>query len=771
MSSGLLTSDTNYTTTTTKTPTANTNTRSAVSPFDDKKSSSRQEEILLQRNNSNNSYCQRDSRVQSIYDLYRQESIKQTNKSHKILTSIQEMLPSSSASSQAAAAFKKKGGGIDKHRESRPENSAWAGMMMGNVSSDESDSDDSDHEALSKNNKYSNGPAGMKESSRASWSSRAVAVGSRPPDSASQNPPTLKLLGLKSVKDGGAAIGHGARLQVEPQQGRTISPAFDMIPDQAQKDRIISTSDYGDDVDRHGSYIEFGGAADNLRVSNTRGYELRDGPVKPSTTSSSLEAPKSAAMRDGSISPRTALTQQLGLFTPQPSPPQDPKRLVGQQQTNGDYFTPMRSPINSSPTRNLTSPGQGMQQGSAPPQDHSRGISSSSIPLQRGQQPGYQASNQSIQPSMMTPMRSGPAPAPMPIPLPSPVYPPPNGSMMNNGPPSYQTGRPSQDSRMGPGFSDTPQVGGRQMARQPSLLRRSMAFLTGSGPTPSQQHQQQRLQQNGGNGQRKSLFRKSMAILTGRSMPPFQETPSIIDDGSDSPLPRVAGFIDEKPKNRKSEYLGASGMGDEWDYGGYGAKFWKRFSTAQRKAMEGGSKENEAFARKLARQRKRIMLLSLLGGLAIIGAVVGIIIWRESVGSSEDPGAVDRTYNGISANSASAGYDVNSEGSTVTPDTTYVSQTVSSNEDAVATTAAADAATTTTRHHRHHGGNRRRSVMTTFLPLVEDIKRDMEDSSPSYFGGIHPLPRGLDGEMIRKRKQSNMILDARSTPAPQAIKK
>jgi len=696
---------------------------------------------------------------------------------------------SSPSHSQSAAAMKSNrqstvafADGTKGSRNNR-ESQAWAGMMTGNLSSDDSDSDDSDDERLAKVPAVPSSSA-AKSPARASWSSRAAAVGSRPPDSASQNPPSLKLLGLKSAKEGGAPMGnYGSQspnhLTTQQTRDRTPSPSFDMVAEQVrhspQKDRIISTSDYGDELDRHGSYIDFGGAdgfgGGRESKSVARGYQLEDGPVNPA--SSSLEPPRSPNVQP--LSPRTALTHQLGLITPRPSQehppppsPNQPTRPVEQES----YFPPVMPNASS---RNLMPGGTQMQQ-QQQRQQPPRGLAPISVPppvqnvpLQRGQPaPGYPSPQHQGPPPMIGQTRNAPGPAPVPVSLPSPVYPQSGAQMMAN-PPSYGGGRPSQDNRFGPppgpGFSDSPQVGGRgQMGRKPSLLRRSMAFISGSDAQQSYPSQQQPGRPN--NSQRKSLFRRSMAFLSGRPMPaPIQQQQEqqpdglSTDDDADAPQPRVRGFVDEKPKNRKSEYLGASGMGDEWDYSGYGAKFWKRFSVAQRKESEGANKDSEAFRRKMEKRRRYIMCMSLFGGVIIIGAVVAVVIWRESVQSSDIPGAVDREHNGVNAASQSGGVNVNAN-SASEDDTTYTSQTD------YGTTEAVRATTTTKKHHHHKNTNNRREMLAT-MGVADVIKRQVEGVSP-YYGGIHPLPRGLDTQMIRRRRHTERSLEAQITPAPHA---
>ncbi|UZJ51785.1 hypothetical protein CBS101457_001105 [Exobasidium rhododendri] len=730
-------------------------------------------------------------------------------------------------------------------RGNNRESQAWAGMMSGNLSSDDSDSDESDSGKRARAPANSSSAAPI-QPTRASWSSRAAAVGSRPPDSASQNPPTLKLLGLQSVREGGAPLGKSGsnqslspnRPSAQSSRERATSPAFDMVDarsrhDSSVKNRIISTSDYGDELDRHGSYIEFGGAdgfgdsrSSNL---NARGYHLEDGPVK--AASSSLQPPNQTVQP---LSPTTALTHQLGLITPQPlpSPAQSAKTMV-----QDSYFPPV---MHSNASRNLVGDNfiRPQQQNQAAPP---RGMAPLFIPppaaqaisLQRGQpspgyagqtspgyagqpSPGYAGqpspgfaplpsplpqqqqsqqyangtmnANQQIPPSMMAGQKrplGGPVPGP--IPLPSPVFAQAGAPRMNhNAPPPFIGNRTGVDSAFSsfssPGFSDSHQAGGRmQSGRKPSLLRRSMAFISGQTadaqqPSLTAQQQQQpqqqqtrqpQQQQAGGRG----LFRRSMAFLSGRpqqmpvpssSQPQQQQqqrpTDSIaLDDEGDQATPRVRGFEnEEKPKNRKSEYLGASGVGDEWDYSGNGAKFWKRFSIAQRLESEGRNKDSEKLRLKTEKRRKYVICLSLLGGVIIIGAVVAIIIWRESVTTSAIPGTLDRQENGVESLTSSSGVKLNAATSQSSISSTPV--TDSSTADV--------SETATTKTKKHHDSNNGRRDMIATMNVVEAIKREIEDSP--YNGAVHPLPRHqLESQMIRRRKHvGRQSPDAHATPIP-----
>lgn len=199
---------------------------------------------------------------------------------------------------------------------------------------------------------------------------------------------------------------------------------------------------------------------------------------------------------------------------------------------------------------------------------------------------------------------------------------------MTRGPPA-QTGQ-------GPSFSDA-----RGQQKRQSLFRRSMAYLGGQ-PGPAGQS-------NGGPGarsgpqtrpgqagQRRSLFRRSMALLgtnggqqQGRAMAP---PPPV------SPLPRVQGLQEdyEKPDHpRKSQFLGGGGSGAEWDLQGEGAKFWRRFSVAQKTAhmpkVEDGSK---AWLASTKKGKRKLAVLATLTLIILVGVIVGAIVWREIVSPS-----------------------------------------------------------------------------------------------------------------------------------------
>ncbi|PWN89889.1 hypothetical protein FA10DRAFT_99758 [Acaromyces ingoldii] len=712
---------------------------------------------------------------------------------------------------------------------------AFAGMLMDGGDSSDSDSD-SDNELASKippaaASATARGGQGD-EVNRASWTSRAVAVGDRPPDSASQNPPTLKMLGLKSQKEGGAPLGHGRQpspRQLHPQplehESRRTQrqPSFHDAPD----GRVVSGSDYGEDAGRHGSYIDFGGPAavspfrdggDDAHPPS-RGFQLEDPPVNDAR---SLQAPRSP-MQERARSPRTAaLTQELGLASPLPQDDQGAR-----SPTRDEYFaTPlppaMANPHSASiplqrggeqpPRSPMHGPVGGGGPGRGPPSPHGMRPEGSQS-YERG--PGPQAGRQLVPNPGDGPARR-PSQAPIPVPAPAVVPrasegdgPPPYA--MNNARPGPQGGPPQSRyaPRQGPGFSDSPgpnaaRGGGGPPGRRPSMLRRSMAFFSGNqGAGPSA---------GGGAGgpqrrpsqQRRSIFRKSMAFLTGRPMPQPEPEPE-----EEDPMPRVQGWVTEKPQARKSHYWGAGGMGDEWDVNGNGAKFWRRFSAAQKRDANGIDKAaSDAVIQKAQRRAKCFKWGSLMGGLLIIAAVVGVIIWREAIvnNSNKLPGAVDRGNNGGSyvppsgKGNAATGATGGTSPQQSSTDTSTTTDSASAGTAADGTTSNAatddttDDTTTTTKkkhHHKHRktskGTTRRDELVSTALDTNEDLLSRREDfsqglrsSTDALTAGSHPLPRrsqsfgnaALDivvrrhhGDQLRRRRVVNQSHDVHQAAA------
>ena len=230
---------------------------------------------------------------------------------------------------------------------------------------------------------------------------------------------------------------------------------------------------------------------------------------------------------------------------------------------------------------------------------------------------------------------------------PSPRGPPGPGYGPPRGPPVPPAGFAPQGSRPQQpppaGFSDSrpPQKGAG------NVFRRSMAFFGGEGPGPAPRPP---------NGKRQSAFRRSMAFITGRPMPEPAPAPRPYeDDDANAPQPRVRGFVDEKPKSRKSIFFGASGMGDEWDVSGRGERFWRRFSLAQQVAAKPDA-TSAAFRAKVQRRQRMVKCLSFLGLLAIIAGIAIVIVWREGKSKTTDiPGSINRAENGGTYTPPSAG--------------------------------------------------------------------------------------------------------------------
>lgn len=485
------------------------------------------------------------------------------------------------------------------------------GMLGGGGDSDDSESDSDSGNRPTRSKVASPGLDRLKKANSPqrpeSWSDRAAAVGQRPPDSASQNPPSLKLMALKSAKQGGD-------IPVPQQQQRHDSARQSL---------------------RHGSTIAF-----------------------------------AAPPIDKHISARIALTKQLGLAPPSPTRPED--------ESPRDNHDQRSTPKSGGPTppRQIAVP---------PPIDIRRAqqpmLNSNSPSGAAFQSPMGSGRSYGSSPNSATPLRSGPGMPPPNVlqrgppspygqagqPGPSPPHPAAlragNGTVApqrgNMPPPPLASASSAQPMPRGPppptgpppSFSNAPP---RQQKRQ-SVFRRSMAYLGGGGNAAQSAAQYSGGQSSGGPGagsgpqtrpgqqQRRSLFRRSMALLTanhgggsgnqqqGRGMPPLPPAPI-------SPLPRVQGLQDdyEKPDHpRKSQYLGAGGSGAEWDLQGEGAKFWRRFSVAQKAAhtskVEEGSK---AWLASTKKGKRKLALLSTLTLLVLVGVIVGAIVWREIVSPS-----------------------------------------------------------------------------------------------------------------------------------------
>lgn len=527
------------------------------------------------------------------------------------------------------------------------------GMLGGSDSESDSDTDD-ERSRAPRNPGLDRVKHGQDKDRPDSWTDRAVAVGHRPPDNASQNPPSLKLMALKSGKQSSDLSGtsHDER-----------------------NSRLAVDANFVDRTSRHGSTIGFGGA-----------------PADPGANTKRLSA-------------RTALTKQLGLASPNPeqsaastSRGPSPNQRSGPQ----DYFNSRSTNApqqGSSSSRNAGPPpidvGRAQQHSFAGSNPASASTPNSATPLRSpGYGPGgmpspnYPNQHQRGPPSPYdqrgpagpggyhnntSPTRPGQNPSPN-APHPSSLQagpggrPPPNG--FQRGPAPQGRGPPGPNGNFGPSFSDAPGPSKRQ-----SLFRRSMAMF-GGGPQvgpPGNGHAPNPQQRSQPPQKRQSLFRRSMAMLTGSNAPnnmgpqggqqmrmPAPAPPRA------SPAPRVQGLQDdfEKPDHpRKSQFLGAGGEGAEWDTHGEGAKFWRRFSMAQKTAgshkLEDGSK---AWMASMASGRRKLIVMGIIALVTLVGIIVGVIVWREIVSpsgsTSDEPTSIYKANLGAkgsaSASSSSA---------------------------------------------------------------------------------------------------------------------
>ena len=126
--------------------------------------------------------------------------------------------------------------------------------------------------------------------------------------------------------------------------------------------------------------------------------------------------------------------------------------------------------------------------------------------------------------------------------------------------------------------------------------------------------------------------------------------------------PRVQGLQNdyEKPDHpRKSQFLGAGGAGAEWDTDGEGAKFWRRFSMAQKNAgsqkLEAGSK---AWMASMASGKRKLIVMGVIALVSLVGIIVGVIVWREIVSpsgsASDEPKSIYKANLGAKDNSPPA---------------------------------------------------------------------------------------------------------------------
>jgi hypothetical protein len=170
---------------------------------------------------------------------------------------------------------------------------------------------------------------------------------------------------------------------------------------------------------------------------------------------------------------------------------------------------------------------------------------------------------------------------------------------------------------------------------------------------------------------RKSAFRKSMAWLMGQSGPP-RLAPGIGDS------PSIADEKREAMQKQQEYFFGVAGDGEEWDVNGNGAKFWRRFSMAQKHAMNKAdpvTKSSERWLIKSASGRKRMKVFVSVFGLAIIGAIIGIVIWRNksetpSASASSLPSVQSQVYGGVSSMSSIGQQAINTDAAVATTSST-----------------------------------------------------------------------------------------------------
>lgn len=564
-------------------------------------------------------------------------------------------------------------GALSDHRhhshDSHDRDSGAFGLGLGMLGASDSESDsDSDDDRTARNPSRIDNLQHSKDSDRPdSWTDRAVAVGHRPPDNASQNPPSLKLMALKSAKQGG-------RLSEASQDDRSSRLA------------VNNNNNFVDRTSRHGSTIGFAGPPMDSQPAT--------GSADSANTSKRLSA-------------RTALTKQLGLASPNPE-------LSGAAANRGPSSDQRGGPHDYFDSRAPGVTHAGPPRGSAGPPP---------IDIARAQQHGFdnaqhnaqgQSSPMSSQhasgstPNSATPLRS---PGYGPSGMPSPNHPnghahvPPN--VLQRGPPSSYgqrgppgpygaPGVPNHPSSLqagpgartppnnlqrgpgpnqgasgargpqgpggnfGPSFSDAPGPPKRQ-----SIFRRSMAMLGAGGPQagpPGHNPGPHNAARSQPGQKRQSFFRRSMAMLAGQSGPP--DAPSQGGQQMRMPAPavprapsapRVQGLQNdfEKPDHpRKSQFLGAGGEGAEWDTDGEGAKFWRRFSMAQKNAgshkLEDGSR---AWMATMASGKRKLIVMGVIALVALVGIIVGVIVWREIVSpsgsTSDEPSSIYKANLGV----------------------------------------------------------------------------------------------------------------------------
>ncbi|SPO27468.1 uncharacterized protein UTRI_10585 [Ustilago trichophora] len=629
----------------------------------------------------------------------------------------------------------------DHNHDTSDRDSGAFGLGLGMLGGSDSESDtDSDDDRLPPKNPALDQLKRAKESDRPdSWTDRANAVGHRPPDNASQNPPSLKLMALKSAKERG-------ELSRSCQDERISTLAVD--------------NNFVDRTSRHGSTIGFAGHSMHIQ-----------GP------------PESAQAANGSkrLSARTALAKQLGLASPNPdavgassnrgtSPnqrtaphdyfdsrapnatqAQSPPRSAGppsidvnraQQHTyaqRNDHGMP--SPMGSASTPNsatpLRSPGYGPNGTPSSSHPHGQGQMPPNV-LQRGPPSPYgqrgppgggpggpggfgrenQQLNNNTSPIHQGPGQNGAHPSSLQA---GGARPPPNNMQRGPGPqgqnvPPQTRGPPGPNGNFGPSFSDAPGPSKRQ-----SIFRRSMAMFgggpqagpPGNGPRPNGPPQGQPPQK------RQSLFRRSMALLTGGNTNNGGALPAQGGQQMRMPAPhvprapeapRVQGLQNdwEKPDHpRKSQFLGAGGEGAEWDTNGEGAKFWRRFSMAQKNAgsqkLEEGSK---AWMASMANGRRKLIVMGIIALVSLVGIIVGVIVWREIVSpsgsASDEPSSIYKANLGAKDNPATSSSLTTSTYATSTSNKKAKATATSTSSNYYSRSLPVDTQNLVKRHRRHH---------------------------------------------------------------------
>ncbi|CAO1615634.1 unnamed protein product [Sympodiomycopsis kandeliae] len=705
----------------------------------------------IQRDNSSiDIHPQRESRIHSIYEkyLYDPKDLGSTDpklralarKASKEQSHHHNMSGKQQKKRQSSVMFARGTKGEDGRPDAStmPRSSTGSaydgfGALMDAYSDDESDSDASEDnhrdqrqtdptqaQAIPQN--YPSGSQNTNGRVRESWSARAEAVGQRPPDSASQNPPTLKLLGLKSQREGGAPIGKGgaySQSRASPNQQTSFQSIAEEgashqqheqnhyggggpRPNPPQRNIAAeqSVSEYGDNSSRIGSTIDFGGNFGHTSHPGhgSDGFGGALGPASsvrspsspnqlPTSMSTNLQIPQQAHAAGGSSQesrrdPRSALTAQLGLDTPQPEA-QSPSGGDRSQQ-GGDYFSPHGASQASNEVplqRNMSNESASHVGGPRSPEHAMIRPSQNGPTSSHGSPPRDPFTDRAYGRPLISPPR-GPVPGGPSSPMSHPAQPSPSMGPQGRSPPGFAgPGRPHPNAHPphqnaataqygggfeaqprprpahGPGFSDA--RGPPPEQKRQSIFRRSMAFMTGNaaGPSSGNPHGYQ-----GGGGasgpqlrsgdqgvKRQSIFRRSMALLTGNK--PASAAPTAEMDDANCPAPRVRGFDEKEVVNRKSQYWGGGGQGSEWDAGGAGSKFWRRFSAAQKHAATPGDKMEGAsrtMRQRIASQQKAAKWSAGVGGILIIAAVVAVVIWREAKSGTEDdnPGSINKGDHG-----------------------------------------------------------------------------------------------------------------------------